>query len=429
MNPTHTLRTVALAALAAAALALAGCARPADEHAHEDAHGHDAHAEAGHDDHAERGPHGGRLFEDGDVRLELAIEEDGIPPEFRAWLLDAKGGVLDPAGARFSVVLERFAGRRDSLSFRVEGDRLRSNGTVDEPHSFVARLALERGGRAHAWEWEQREGRVELAPQAVTAGGIAVGEAGPRRIEVRVEAPGEVKLNAERVVQVRPRFAGVVRRLLKRLGDAVAPGDVLAVVGSNESLADYEITASMAGTVVSRDLAEGQLASPETVLYTIADLSSVWVDFALYPRIAGQVRRGQPVTITTEAGPPMRATGAVHYVGPLLEQDTRVSYARVVLPNPRRDWQPGLFVSAAIAVDRVQAAVAVPEEAIVRTTRGPAVFRADGATFELQPVTPGRTDGTWTEIVEGLAAGDSVVVRNAFLLKAELGKSEATHDH
>jgi len=86
-------------------------------------------------------------------------------------------------------------------------------------------------------------------------------------------------------------------------------------------------------------------------------------------------------------------------------------------------------VTAAIVVDRVAAAVAVPEEAIVRMRTGPAVFRARGTTFALQPVTPGRSDGTWTEIVEGLAAGDSIAVKNAFLLKAELGKSEASHDH
>jgi cobalt-zinc-cadmium efflux system membrane fusion protein len=80
-------------------------------------------------------------------------------------------------------------------------------------------------------------------------------------------------------------------------------------------------------------------------------------------------------------------------------------------------------------VDRFSARVAVPEAAIVRTSRGPAVFRAAGSTFELQPVSPGRSDGEWTEIVAGLEAGARVVTRNAFLLKAELGKSEASHDH
>jgi len=116
-------------------------------------------------------------------------------------------------------------------------------------------------------------------------------------------------------------------------------------------------------------------------------------------------------------------------VGPLLEQDTRVSRGRIVLPNDRGQWQPGLFVTAQIVVDQARVAVAVPEDAIVRTSSGPAVFRAAESTFELQPVAVGRTDGEWTEIVDGLESGARIVVRNAYLLKAELGKSEATHAH
>jgi cobalt-zinc-cadmium efflux system membrane fusion protein len=80
-------------------------------------------------------------------------------------------------------------------------------------------------------------------------------------------------------------------------------------------------------------------------------------------------------------------------------------------------------------VDHADVAVSVPEEAIVRSKFGPAVFLSDGATFEIQPVTPGRSDGVLTEILEGLEVGAMVVVKNAYLLKAELGRGEATHDH
>ncbi len=121
--------------------------------------------------------------------------------------------------------------------------------------------------------------------------------------------------------------------------------------------------------------------------------------------------------------------GAIAYVGPLLEQDTRVSYGRVVLSNKDGFWRPGLFVTVRVLVERAQVAVAVPEDAIVRSKQGPAVFRAAADTFKLQPVVLGRTDGTLAEIVSGLEAGATVVVENAFLLKAELGKSEAHHDH
>jgi cobalt-zinc-cadmium efflux system membrane fusion protein len=141
------------------------------------------------------------------------------------------------------------------------------------------------------------------------------------------------------------------------------------------------------------------------------------------------VRRGQTVRIRTESNGSLAATAAVSYVGPLLEQDTRVSYGRVVLPNADGRWAPGLFVTAAITVDRARAAVAVPEDAIVRTSGGPAVFRAEDTAFVLQPVTIGRADGQWTEIVEGLAPGARIATRNAYLLKAELGKSEASHEH
>ena len=80
-------------------------------------------------------------------------------------------------------------------------------------------------------------------------------------------------------------------------------------------------------------------------------------------------------------------------------------------------------------VDHADVDIAVPDEAIIRSKFGPAVFLADGPTFELQPVVPGRTDGRTTEVVEGLEAGAAVVVKNAFLLKAELGRSEASHAH
>ncbi len=406
-------------------LLLAGCGRQkaATDGEHADGHADEAaHA-------AERGSHGGRLFEGDGVRLELQIFEQDVPPEYRAYLTDDKGQPLDPRGATLSVALDRFAGRRDSLLFSHKGDHLRSVGTVDEPHSFLARIHLDREGRRQTWSYEQEEGRVELSPEAVAAGGIETATASARRIDVRIETTGEIRLNADRVVQARPRFAGVIQRLPRQLGDRVRAGELLAVVHSNESLADYEIVAPLAGTIVARGAALGEAVNQESILFTIADLSSVWADFALYPQLATRVRTGQKVTIRAEGPPPQQTEGRVKYVGPLLEQDTRISYGRVVLANPNGRWAPGLFVTAAITVETVPAALAVPEMAIVRTTRGPAVFRADGTTFELQPVETGRTDGEWTEILSGLAAGDRYVTRNAFLLKAELGKSEATHDH
>ena len=378
---------------------------------------------------AERGPNGGRVFVAPDVKLELLLAADEGAPAFKAYLHDPNGRPIRPVRERLSVVLERLGGRRDSVLFRIDGDHFHSTEAIEEPHSFRASVMLERLGGNQSWTFDQQESRIELAPEAIRAAGILTGEAVPSSIEVTIEVPGEVRLNAERVVQVRPRFPGIVREMRKGLGEAVRRGEVLALVHSNESLANYPIIAAMEGTVVAQEVAIGQAVDHESVLYTVADLSSVWIDFPIYPQSVGRIRRGQTVHVRSESGPALSGAGTIRYVGPLLEQDTRVSYGRIVLDNRERHWQPGLYVTARIVVEHVEVPVAVPEEAIVRMRDGSAVFRAEGNRFEPQPVVTGRTDGSLTEIVDGLEAGARIVVKKAFLLKAELGKAEAHHEH
>jgi cobalt-zinc-cadmium efflux system membrane fusion protein len=409
--------------LTVALLLALGCAR--EESAARDDHDH----HGGADEHAPRGPHGGRLFQERALQLELCIVEEDAPPMFVAYVYDTLGTQLAPGGANLQVTLDRFAGRRDVIRFSPAANHLRGNAVVREPHSFRAAIDLEYEGGRFQWTYEQVEYRVELSPDAVTRGGIVVGSAEPSHIDVRASAPGEVRLNGERMLVVRPRFPGVVAEMRKSLGDRVEAQETVAVIQSNESLTEYDIKAPMSGRVVARTGMAGASVDNESTLYTLADLSTVWVDFAIYPQHVGVIRRGQPVTVTAATHPELVAEAEVSYVGPLLEQDTRVSHGRVVLPNPRERWQPGLYVTVSAVVDHAEVDVAVPDAAIVRSRFGPAVFLAEGSTFELQPVVPGRTDGVTTEISEGLQAGASIVVRNAFLLKAELGRGEATHDH
>lgn len=273
---------------------------------------------------------------------------------------------------------------------------------------------------------EDSGGRVvTLTTEAIAAAGIATGVASAHRIEVMIEAPGEIRMDSERVVQIRPRFAGTVRELRKSLGDGVSKGEVIAVINSNESLSSYEIVSPLAGSVVSRDASVGQAVEHDDPLYTIADLSSVWADFAVYPQLAGKIRPGQKVQIRSEVNPNREVAGSIKYVGPVLDTGTRSTYGRVVLGNKDGGWPPGLFVTATITLSVDEVPIAVPEEAIVRMSDGPAVFVVQGASFMAQRVETGRTDGLYTEITQGLEPGASIVVKNAFLLKAELGKSEA----
>jgi cobalt-zinc-cadmium efflux system membrane fusion protein len=210
--------------------------------------------------------------------------------------------------------------------------------------------------------------------------------------------------------------------MLEPLGSHVTRGQPLAEILSNESLSGYVVAAPMSGTIVARPVSSGTAVDVGSVLYTVADLSTVWLDFPIYEQQLGRIRRGQLVHVRAAGGPAISASGTIDYVGPVLDVETRATYARVTLANADGRWQPGRLVTALVVLERVTAPVAVPEDAIVRDGTGWAVFRADSSGFEVQPVTLGRSDGTTTEIVAGLERGARIVTRNAFWLKAELEK-------
>jgi len=287
----------------------------------------------------------------------------------------------------------------------------------DEP----AKGADEKAGEAKS---AADSNRVVLPAGGAQAAGLTVANAGPATIDVTVQLPGEVKPDSGRVLLVRPRFAGVVHALQKQIGDPVQRGETVATIQSNESLTDYAVTAAMPGRVMTRGATIGQTVSQDTPLYTIVDLSDVWVEFAIYPHQLGQIRRGQAARVAPQSATGLEAKSTISYVGPMLAQDTRVSVARVVLPNPERRWDPGLFVTVTVVTDHANVAVAVPDEAVLRMTEGQAVFVPERGGYTLRRVVTGRSDGRTTQIVSGLTAGTPVVVHNAFVLKSELEKAE-----
>jgi cobalt-zinc-cadmium efflux system membrane fusion protein len=109
--------------------------------------------------------------------------------------------------------------------------------------------------------------------------------------------------------------------------------------------------------------------------------------------------------------------------------NTQTLLARAVLPNPDRSWRPGLFVTAEVEVGASPVPVAVTVDAIQRLRDWDVVFLEAGGVFEAQPVELGRRDATHVEIVSGLAPGQRHVAAGSFILKAEAGKSGASHDH
>lgn len=184
-----------------------------------------------------RGPHGARLLSGDDFQVEVTIYETGVEPHFRIYPLDRDGRPMAPREVTLRVELHRLGGRVDRITFVPEADYLRGEAVVEEPHSFDVKVHAVRNGRTHEWSYSQIEGKVQLADETLKSAGIEIQAVGPRQMTTTFEVPGEIKADETRVAHVVPRLQGVVVEVLRKEGDRVRAGDLMAIVNSRE-LAD-----------------------------------------------------------------------------------------------------------------------------------------------------------------------------------------------
>ena len=205
----------------------------------------------------------------------------------------------------------------------------------------------------------------------------------------------------------------------------------LAAVGAaatSGGLNRFEIRAPFAGTVVEKHLSLGEAVKEDASIFTIADLSTVWAEFAVAPKDLSSVRVGQRVMVSSTAFA-SSAEGSIAYVGSLLGEQTRTAKASVTLDNPNAAWRPGLFVTVAVLGEDQEVPVAVSAEAVQTVEDKPSVFVAVPGGFATRAVKVGRSDGKAVEILDGLKPGEKYAATNSFVLKSELGKDSAGHGH
>jgi cobalt-zinc-cadmium efflux system membrane fusion protein len=374
-----------------------------------------------------KGPHGGRLLSEGDFSVEVTIFERGVPPEFRVYCY-AQNKPLDPAALELTIELHRFGGRVDRIGFKPRDGYLLGDREITEPHSFDVKVIARRGGRTYRWEYDSYEGRTQMSAEAVQSSGIVIEAAGPARLKQTLQVHGQIAANEDQMKHVIPRYPGIVKEIRKHLGDVVAKGEVLAIVESNESLQNYEVKSEQAGTVIRKDVSAGEFVNQGEAIYVVADLSSVWADLSVYRKDFSQIRIGQAVVIDGGEGMP-KAEGKIAYVSPFGAKDNQTMLARVVLPNPAGEWRPGLYVTGQVLTDEVDVPVAVKASALQTFRDWDVVFLNDGDQFEIAILELGRRDPEWVEVSAGLAAGRRYVTENSFIIKADILKSGASHDH
>ncbi|KRD34930.1 cation transporter [Lysobacter sp. Root916] len=392
------------------------------EHAHEEG---DAHAEA---EAPRKGEHGGRVLESNGYAVELAIAEDGTPPKYQAWLY-RDGKPLSASAGSVEVRLKRLGGVAETHALKPQADgSLMAASVVGEPHSFDVEVTARIAGTALRWAYPSYEGRTQIAAKVAHDAGIRVAPAAAGVIADEHEVQGLLTPVEGRVAKVAARFPGPVRRLNANVGDQVRAGQPLASIESNLSLTTYTVASPIAGVVLARNAAVGSVAGEGAALFEVADLSSLWVDLHVFGADAQHIQAGVPVTVTRMSDG-VTADTTLERVLPGTATASQSTVARATIANADGLWRPGSAVKARITVERQPAQLVVPLAALQTFRDWDAVFIRHGDVYEVRPVELGKRDAQRVEVLSGLKAGDQVVVEQSYVVKADIEKSGASHDH
>ena len=382
-----------------------------------------------HEEEIEKGIHGGRLLSSGDFTLELAIFETGVPPEFRAWG-SFKDQLLAPTDFELTITLTRLSsiegGKVDSINFTPQGDALRGDMEIVEPHSFIVTINVVHKGTQHRWQYDNFEGRTKIETAVAKALEIETAIAGDVVLQETIDVFGQIKANTERVSQLKARFAGVIKTVKVSVGDTVRKGQTLATVESNESLNLYSIKAPISGVITQRYANPGEQTNDQ-VLFVITDTSTVWVDLSIFPGDINRVKVGTPVSIKL-VNKALSVTGKIAVINVIAQANQSVT-ARVVIDNKHGEFLPGSYVKAKIKVAEHAVPLAVERVGLQAFRDFTVVYAQIGEQYEVRMLELGRQDDEWIEVHGGLEAGTRYVTKNSYVIKADIEKSGASHDH
>lgn len=280
----------------------------------------------------------------------------------------------------------------------------------------------------------EQEAGVVLTDLAVEFAGLTIDVVNKKSIGRTIELPGEIGFNEERLAHITPRYPSIVKKVVKKLGETVQKGELLAVVESNESLTAYTISSPISGKIVEKNVTPGEFVGEDATLFIIADLATVWVNCDVYAKDADLVEKGLEILITA-VGTDRQVKTTLSYVAPVYNTTTRSMIARAVIPNTGGKWRPGTFITGEISVSTDKPVLVVSQNAVQILDGETVVFVPSEHKNGFEPVVvqKGVENNHHVEILSGLAEGDTYVVTGAFELKAKIVTStlggHAGHGH
>ncbi len=245
--------------------------------------------------------------------------------------------------------------------------------------------------------------------------------------EYRLALRTQARMGQSAIEPIRTGADAQVAAARSRLRLLDLSDDQIAALAETEPKFETTLVAPLSGVITKKMALQGMYATPEMSLYEIADLSTVWLYADVYERDLPLVTVGQPATVTLAAYPNEQFQGRVVFIDPALSPETRTTKVRLEFTNPDLRLKPGMYGDVTIQVKGTPV-LAVPREAVLDSGTQTLAFldRGEGR-FEPREIKTGRTFDGYTEVIEGLQAGDTVVTSGTFLIDSESKLMAATN--
>ena len=267
------------------------------------------------------------------------------------------------------------------------------------------------------------ENESRISKEMANKVGIETAIATQKVLRQTITSYGTLSTGAEQLSHMRARFSGLITAVNASIGDTVRKGDLLAEVESNESLKTYKVQAPISGTDVQRHANTGEVTKDQ-VLFSIANFDTLWAEFRIYPAQRERVSAGKHVAI---ASGDRLIEGEISHIIPALDKPFQL--ARVKIDNRQLGLSPGLLVEGRVVVGDLAVPIAIEKGGIQNIGSQAGVFIQEGDSYQFTPLMLGRSDDRYVEVLSGLQDGQRYVNRNSYLIKADIEKSEAEHDH
>ncbi len=277
---------------------------------------------------------------------------------------------------------------------------------------------------------------VELTPEMIKRIGIKIEQVEHAPVTSVITVPGEIQFNDDQVVHVTPSYPSKAVKVNIRQGQWVKKGAVVATLLNRETLSKYSVKAPISGRVMTKHLSSGEVVGDSDTLFTIANIATVWAEFAVPQDRLDEISYAIEMRISLLSHDDETVVAKVNYISPITDPVTRRVTVRAIVKNSNNEFRPGSYVTAQINYGSPESTLAVEHDAVQRIGGEQVLFVPDedeeGA-FKPVPVKTGRFNSRYYEILGGLHEGDNYVTHGAFALKAQMVTADmdphAGHNH